>query len=814
MKTKLRRLLCCVTSLIMLVALLPAVPVSALNETNAVTYTFSGEPGNNEYYCTDETQDGASDALKDENSETLEYGATDGTEEVLKITGDEWLRTGWYANPTSPYKYYGKILNQIDFKYTQLSEGAVARFFGWSGTSAGSLEMGWNEDTPDSGIMLYNDRLYVRSNFTDVGYQNNFDRSQTYLGTLNIYSTPVVYDSLNANRWYTLTRLVDFSENKNQKQKVIVKDRATGEILGETGWIQAGIVDQDESYMTVVKNIVPIRTKWFNQAGNSGDCIMIDNFKLACISDPGEISYEVIKEEDPTRVDFVASTNESDKKSYNFDAADSLGKFEWSHKTANIDLQVTNRTYEGANHSNAYPIFMGHDSYNDLNSLNLALSDGTFKATGNTWISNVWARPFSGAEHVAVDVKFNLGTRADNEQSALLKLFGYAQSGSAGTEDQVEGSSGHTKFEESGLVIVNGALYTINPNVDVIADYKTTMYYVENDDTNYSKLLSGNLYTNQLLPKGTLKNGTWYTIERIVDMSNNVSADSSSRAFQMQKVKVTDKATGAVILDSDWTRVGWNDNTSRTLGSSLLAFTRGFKTGDTIEFDNYTQTKGSLPAAPEVDDYLNDGASDTNKPGAVRFSADGAIKTPTKENIVLKKGDAVVDDGYYTVTPDEDGDSFVLSFDYLEPNTAYTLTVTGLEDADYGLKYADKTYNFTTGDAAAFGPLEITNKSFVNEAGTAVLSFTAGQNVRAAVEIANDGGDTSNMLIIMAVYDSEGKEMKAALVCEQTQFETGTYYTPYYTPEGGETAKILIWDNWTNIKPIAPAFSLGEVFPE
>ena len=45
------------------------------------------------------------------------------------------------------------------------------------------------------------------------------------------------------------------------------------------------------------------------------------------------------------------------------------------------------------------------------------------------------------------------------------------------------------------------------------------------------------------------------------------------------------------------------------------------------------------------------------------------------------------------------------------------------------------------------------------------------------------------------------------------EFPTDTYYTPYYTSvTGTETAKILIWDNWDDMKPLAPSFLLGETF--
>lgn len=441
-------------------------------------------------------------------------------------------------------------------------------------------------------------------------------------------------------------------------------------------------------------------------------------------------------------------------------------------------------------------------SATNLSDYDTELSDGTFRIKGDTMIAHNWSRPFENLEHIKVDVKFNYASRADGEQEPLLKLFGYSvQKG--GTEEQIRHND-QAQFEDSGLVILDGGMYSINPDTNRASDYALSIEYVRNEDIAYGSLRSGGYYTKELLAPDTLANDTWYTIERIVDMRNNVSKLTNTYVYQNQKVIVTNKNTGEILLDSGWTRVGYNNHKSRTLAHSLLAYTAGFNDSDSVEFDNYSCTKLTDYDAMEyvfeegTEDYFQTGLLHGLTPDPVTFMTGARLCDVDSDNVILKADNTVLDKSYYAVEMTDDGMGFKVSFNKeLEELRSYTLTVTGYEYETFNIPGKDMNYTFMP---VLFS---VENAGFVNESGTPLdnEALNIGDTVKYNVTITNVKDEEIDYMIVVALYSTDNRLLDITGEWGKLGSEPLPVSTDAITvTENGCRAEVFIFDNMMNME--------------
>lgn len=201
--------------------------------------------------------------------------------------------------------------------------------------------------------------------------------------------------------------------------------------------------------------------------------------------------------------------------------------------------------------------------------------------------------------------------------------------------------------------------------------------------------------------------------------------------------------------------------------------------------------------------------------GAATIDIDGFLLTPTPGDFIIEySGDlrdiADVDDliqltttagtavdGY---TINRDGSTFTLSF--IEPlvyGTEYMLTLTDAGKTSYfGFPTVAQTFTFTLEDN-----LKVLSAALVDgTSGEAVVNLTDSETVKAKVILSNEMNIDRDYLVVVALYGNNAiadlRFVSGTIAAGNSDLEIST---EALAVGDATSAKVLVWDNWTNIAP-------------
>lgn len=201
--------------------------------------------------------------------------------------------------------------------------------------------------------------------------------------------------------------------------------------------------------------------------------------------------------------------------------------------------------------------------------------------------------------------------------------------------------------------------------------------------------------------------------------------------------------------------------------------------------------------------------------GAATIDIDGSLLTPTPGNFTIEYSGDLRDisdiddliqltttagtavDGY---TINRDGNIFTLSFtEPLVYGTEYMLTLTDAGKTTYfGFPTVAQTFTFTLEDN-----LKVLSAALVDgTSGEEVDSLGDSETVKAKVILTNEMNIDRDYLVIVALYGNNAIEdvrfVSGTIVAGKSGLEI---FTEAVAVGDATSAKVLVWDNWTNIAP-------------
>lgn len=204
-------------------------------------------------------------------------------------------------------------------------------------------------------------------------------------------------------------------------------------------------------------------------------------------------------------------------------------------------------------------------------------------------------------------------------------------------------------------------------------------------------------------------------------------------------------------------------------------------------------------------------------------------------NIVLCE---VLDDGSYEVASDYYNieyfpgsptapPSITVTFGTLEPGTTYELQFRrGLKIKDDNGILLDPihqeyiAYRFRTPAGSSEAVMDVSNIKFFDDDGNEILTNTLSNTskVKASADLSVTGeGADKNYTLILAVYNEDGTSL-VAVAAESGTLAPGEEDTvetelidlaDYDLPDGNYTAKIFVWNTWTQMSPYTEGTKLG-----
>ena len=336
-----------------------------------------------------------------------------------------------------------------------------------------------------------------------------------------------------------------------------------------------------------------------------------------------------------------------------------------------------------------------------------------------------------GIEKVSVDLHYSFEERIGDDYNNIIMLFGWSPI----VGGAVEASQNCEIEQDSGLAIINGGICVKENPASYLRSYsdmKTVM----------------NIYNIYLAEAGTLRQNTWYTIERILD--------KRITGKQMQKVYVYERESGDCVFTSDWIQAG---NTVSAVANYRSIINAKFcKENDVIMLDNYriSVIKGDEELKYEYlpdsyrSDYLQTGRVFGLKPSALKLMASDMLEEISGENVSLSVDGEEVESTLFKVTPNEERIGFDLNFEKLKEDTEYTLIFKNLRYSMYSIPLPAIEFKFTT------NALPVEEQRLKDENGYTIpdgYQLKAGEKVFVHTKLLNcTEGDVPYMVILCLYF--------------------------------------------------------------
>ncbi len=282
----------------------------------------------------------------------------------------------------------------------------------------------------------------------------------------------------------------------------------------------------------------------------------------------------------------------------------------------------------------------------------------------------------------------------------------------------------------------------------------------------------------------------------------------------LTETSITNNKFAYYGIDNNWTH-GWYHNT--TSGTVHTKYGKVINIGDDFtDFRAYNlnTTSGNsvydlpVPVGAKVTydpDFLGTGVtySRTIPTIKVLFDADVAF-----DNSIITLKDALGNAVNFTATYDAATKTATLTdFDQLEYDGVYTLTIGAAKTDAFGFDTTATSYTFTCVDS-----FTVSNAKILDSADADVTTSPAnGAVINGSVTLQNMSDSQRPYLVILALY--KGTMMKD-VVSTSGNITAGTTLTDVETPtitvdEAGCSAKVMVWESWTNIMPKAGAYEVG-----
>ena len=203
-------------------------------------------------------------------------------------------------------------------------------------------------------------------------------------------------------------------------------------------------------------------------------------------------------------------------------------------------------------------------------------------------------------------------------------------------------------------------------------------------------------------------------------------------------------------------------------------------------------------------DFLGTGVTYTRTVPTIKvlFDADVAF-----DNSIITLKDALGNAVNFTASYDAATKTATLTgFDKLAYDGVYTLNIGAAKTAAMGFDTAANSYTFECVDSFV-----VSNAKILDSADADVTTSPAnGAVINGAVTLQNMSDESRPYLVILALYN--GTMMKD-VVATSGNITAGTIL-PIETPtitvaESGCSAKVMVWESWTNIMPKAGAYAVG-----
>ncbi len=683
-------------------------------------------------------------------------------------------------------------------------------------------------------------------------------------------------ESLASNEWYRIVRYLDFDSTSVQKQRIQVYkvtnhdlENETTLLLGDTGstWVET---TRFSGFATPIPDTYLIGCMVFE----SNDGVLFDNFngyKLTAVSE----GFGTEKSDTTASLSFNF-TQKMDGESLDETAVKltpAEGKIDASFDTTTNKLTVN---LSELSYSTDYTLTIGADTIKSDGGTQVAEKSITFSTIPDpkdayrptvvlNESENLSARNLKSADIDTIWNALEEGTTTgftttpakdeDNNYSIngsnLFKypnMFDTQYSGAAqplrigyesGTSGNIVLKSGDGASNNTGCFVTthtnksNPIATVYKYEVKVKLSNASDVVHLHVWDLNKALASSGNGITfknngeawtrvgytpTKLTLTEPIAAGVWYKVVKYFDLS-----DSSK---QMQRIKIFKIINNGASGESETLICDTGETFSQVGASNLpveylynnFGASGGYATGCYVEsatgtvmfddFNGYEFNGVGRPLSEETSvnvgtvafDFTQPMKADTLNTTKVTLTADG--KEVALTGVAYNAGTNQLN----VTFPELDYETnYELTFDKDFMKT----TGEGHDFGELGLKDS-QTFTFST----EADPLVVASKAFVDASNQTIEGNTLNANdvIKGSVTLKRDIEGTSDYLIILALYDSEGSLEDIAVkagTLSKTDADGEVITTDAITvPENGCKAKLMVWKNWADINPRTPKSSL------